>query len=149
MVRNIFSICELSILQKSSILFVGKVKITPFNGSISCNGSRPFLCGTGVCPLYHHYFFNRMSTTYCTVVLIYYHYLCCVASCYKYCFFFLFFGALHTHLSWFCPLCCCIVSATASLSPSVPEQLLPTQKCQQHQMHLPRNRHMINMYRRV
>jgi hypothetical protein len=42
----------------------------------------------------HDYFFNRMSTTYCTVVLLYYHYLCCcVASCYKYCFLFLF-GAL-------------------------------------------------------
>ena len=34
MARNIFSIHELSILLKLSILFVGKVKITPFNGSI-------------------------------------------------------------------------------------------------------------------
>ena len=34
MARNIFFIYELSILQKLSILFVGKVKITPFNGSI-------------------------------------------------------------------------------------------------------------------
>ena len=47
------------------------------------------------------------------------------------------------------PLCCCIASATASLCPSgVPEQLPPAQKCQQHEMHPPRNRHMINMYRR-
>ena len=47
------------------------------------------------------------------------------------------------------PLCCCIASATASLSPSVPEQLPPARKCQQHEMHPPRNRRMINMYRRV
>jgi hypothetical protein len=46
MARNIFSIYDLSILLKLSILFVGKVKITPFNGSIFCNGSRPFLCGS-------------------------------------------------------------------------------------------------------
>ncbi len=59
------------------------------------------------------------------------------------------FGALCTHLNWFCPPCCCIASATASLYPSVPEQLPPAQKCQQHEMHLPRNRRMINMYRRV
>ena len=46
MARNIFSIYDLSILLKLSILFVGKVKITPFNGSIFFNGSSPFLCGT-------------------------------------------------------------------------------------------------------
>jgi hypothetical protein len=34
MARNIFYIYELSILLKLSILFVGKVRITPFNGSI-------------------------------------------------------------------------------------------------------------------
>jgi hypothetical protein len=45
MARNIFSICELTFQLKLSILFVGKVKITPFNGSIFFNGSRPFLCG--------------------------------------------------------------------------------------------------------
>jgi hypothetical protein len=46
MARNIFSIYDLSILLKLSILFVGKVKFTPFNGSIFFNGSRPFLRGT-------------------------------------------------------------------------------------------------------
>jgi hypothetical protein len=51
------------------------------------------------------------------------------------------FGVLRTHLSWFRPLCWCIASATVSLSPSVPEQLLPARKCQQP----PRNRRMINM----
>ncbi len=116
------------------------------NGAVLCLLSHLLLV---VCPLCHHYFFNRMSTTYCTVVLLYYHYLCCcVASCYKYCFFFLF-GALCTYLSWFCPLYCCIAYATASLFPSVPEQLPPARKCQQHEMHPPRNRRMINMYRRV
>ena len=45
MAGNILSIYELSIQLKLSILFVGKVKITPFNGSIF-NGSRPLLRGS-------------------------------------------------------------------------------------------------------
>jgi hypothetical protein len=45
MAGNILSIYELSIQLKLSILFGGKVKITPFNGSIF-NGSRPLLRGS-------------------------------------------------------------------------------------------------------
>ena len=56
MARNIFSIYELTILLTLSILFVGKVKITQFNGLIFY-GSRPFLCGT---PSSHHK--SRRST---------------------------------------------------------------------------------------
>ena len=44
MARNIFSIYESSIQLKLSILFVGKVKITPLNGSIFW--LQAILCGT-------------------------------------------------------------------------------------------------------
>jgi hypothetical protein len=47
MARNIFSIYDLSILLKLSILFIGEVKITPFNGSIFLMAPGHFLCGTG------------------------------------------------------------------------------------------------------
>ena len=55
------------------------------------------------------------------------------------------------------PLCCCIVGFSSAaallllllyLHLSL-NNLPPARKCQQHEMHPPRNRRMINMYRRV
>ena len=45
-IKNNFSLHEVSIREELSNFFVGEMKITPFNGSVFRNGSRPFLSGS-------------------------------------------------------------------------------------------------------